>query len=210
MIKESAELVYWVERLREEGVLDNEHYLYFYTDLFGLNIEDYRGLRLLDVGCGPRGSLEWAGVAAERVGLDPLLDRYRLLGIDRHKMSYVHAPAEAIPFGNAHFDVVTSFNSLDHVDNIDCALQEISRVLKPNGRFLLITEANHAATVTEPVEITDSELRMKLSSSHMIKSWQGFELRQDHDIYRSIREGQPADPASRRPVVIVAQMVKYP
>ena len=28
------------------------------------------GMRVLDVGCGPRGSLEWATMAARRVGID--------------------------------------------------------------------------------------------------------------------------------------------
>ena len=29
-----------------------------------------------DIGCGPRGSLEWATMAAERVGLDPPVNKY--------------------------------------------------------------------------------------------------------------------------------------
>jgi hypothetical protein len=53
-IKEAAELDYWRGRARAEAKLDNSHYQYFYTTLFGLTSDDYRGKRVLDIGCGPR------------------------------------------------------------------------------------------------------------------------------------------------------------
>ncbi len=75
---------------------------------FGLPLELYDGKRVLDLGCGPRGSLEWAERAAERVGLDPLADEYQRLHSREHAMTYVAAPAEAIPFPDSHFDVVST------------------------------------------------------------------------------------------------------
>ena len=38
---------------------------------FNLDKSFYKNKRILDVGCGPRGSLEWDDMALERVGLDP-------------------------------------------------------------------------------------------------------------------------------------------
>ena len=77
-----------------------------YNDLFGVAPSWYDG-KLLDVGCGPRGSFDWASGAAARVGLDPLADRYVAeLAVDTNAMDYVNGYAEAMPFANETFDVV--------------------------------------------------------------------------------------------------------
>ncbi len=47
--------------------------------------------------------------------------------------------------------MVSSFNSLDHVNNLDQTISEIKRVLKPGGTFLLLTEVNHKPTKCEPI-----------------------------------------------------------
>jgi SAM-dependent methyltransferase len=148
--KGDAELAYWRDRQAEEGALSGPHYEWFYTSHFGLDRSFYAGLRVLDIGCGPRGSLEWADMASERVGLDPLADEYRALGIDRHAMSYVAAGAEAIPFPTAHFDVVSALNALDHVDDLDATIAEITRVTRSGGALLLVVEVEHDPTPTEP------------------------------------------------------------
>ena len=116
--KRGYELAYWWSRKLQEGKLANEHYSWLMTEPFHLQAEAYRGRRVLDVGCGPRGSLEWCAIAAERVGLDPLADGYRKLGVQRHAMTYCCAPAEAIPFPDEYFDVVICINALDHVDDV--------------------------------------------------------------------------------------------
>jgi ubiquinone/menaquinone biosynthesis C-methylase UbiE len=148
--KPDEELAYWRERRRIEGTLSNRHYEELYTEQFGLARADYAGKRVLDIGCGPRGSLEWACEARERIGLDPLVSRYRDLGIDTHAMTYVESGAEAIPFADGHFDIVASLNSLDHVDDVDAAIGEMTRVTRSGGVGLLIVEVNGAPTPTEP------------------------------------------------------------
>jgi len=153
-LKEKCELGYWRGRKRQEKTLGHGHYAYFYTTHFGLEEEYYRGKRVLDIGCGPRGSLEWASMAEERVGLDPLADSYRELGTSAHAMDYVCAPAEAIPVPDGHFDVVASFDSLDHVEDLDATLAEIQRVTKSGGWFLLITEVNHPPRPCEPISFS--------------------------------------------------------
>ena len=104
--KETSELRYWRGRARTEGTLGNAHYERIFTTHFEVSRDLFASKRVLDVGCGPRGSLEWATMAAERVGLDPLADTYRQFGTDRHKMVYVTAAAEKMPFEDARFDVV--------------------------------------------------------------------------------------------------------
>jgi Methyltransferase domain len=109
--KSLYEWAYWKSRQIEEGTLKNSWYEDIYTRCVGIDREFYTNKKILDVGCGPRGSLEWAEMAAERVGLDPLVERYRSLGIDRHGARYVNAPAEDIPYHDSYFDVVTSRQS---------------------------------------------------------------------------------------------------
>jgi ubiquinone/menaquinone biosynthesis C-methylase UbiE len=149
--KGHEELRYWTTVKEKEGTLNNSWYEYFYTKHFLLDRQFYRAKKILDIGCGPRGSLEWADMAGERVGVDPLADSYRALGVENQKMTYVAAPAEAIPYADGYFDVVASFNSLDHVDDLDACVAEIARVVAPRGLFLLLTDVNHKPTVCEPV-----------------------------------------------------------
>ena len=109
-LKHSRELAYWAARHQESaGVLRNTHFAYFYTSYFDIEKQEYTAKSVLDIGCGPRGSLEWADNTKERVGLDPLVDQYRELGIEAHKMSYVCAPSETIPFSDGCFDFVNFF-----------------------------------------------------------------------------------------------------
>ncbi|MDP9194199.1 MAG: class I SAM-dependent methyltransferase [Acidobacteriota bacterium] len=150
-IKRAMELLYWVTTKMKDPQLSSAHYVQFYTTHFGLDASFYSGKRILDIGCGPRGSLEWASNATERVGLDPLADSYLRLGASRHSMRYIAGHAENIPFPDGHFDVICSFNSLDHVDDLDRVIAEIPRVLKAGGLFLLLTDVNHSPTLTEPI-----------------------------------------------------------
>ena len=141
--KERNEIAYWRSRFAAEGQLTNQRYVQSYTKTFDLEPSFYAGKRILDIGCGPRGSLEWADMAAERIGLDPLVPEYLKMGADRHKMTYVAASSDAIPFPAEYFDTVCAFNSLDHVAYLEKTIAEIKRVVRPGGLFLLITEVNH-------------------------------------------------------------------
>lgn len=200
--KEAAELAFWKSRLAPGGVLANDHFEAFYTTHFGWDRSRYRGKRMLDVGCGPRGSLEWAADAALRVGADPLATAYRALGTDRHAMVYVACHAEALPFADAAFDVVSAFNSLDHVDDLDRAIREIARVLAPGGDFLLITDIHARPTLLEPsatrwdvVERFQPALALveQRQVEQSVFSPEGY-----GDIYQSLRRGVPYDHADPR------------
>jgi SAM-dependent methyltransferase len=142
-----AELDFWRSN---PGLVSDAHREWVFTRCFGIDRDRYRGKRILDVGCGPRGSLDWATDAAARVGLDPLADRYVELEVDSRAMDYVKGVAEQMPFGDDSFDVVSSINSLDHVDDARRAAAEMIRVLRPGGLLLIATELNHRARLTEP------------------------------------------------------------
>lgn len=189
--KRHKELAFWLRKATVEGHLDNDHFKYYYTEHFDLAVQDYEDKRILDIGCGPRGSLEWANVAAERIGIDPLAEEYRQIGAANHEMEYIAGRAENIKFEDDYFDVVTSMNSLDHVDELDTVIEEIKRVTKPGGLFLLITDVNHDPTIAEPVsyewEITD---RFEPEFDLL---WEDHREKSEGGVYESAKYGEPYD-----------------
>ncbi len=61
--------------------------------------------------------------------------------VDANKLtgfSYQVADAEALPFGDAEFDILGIAFGIRNVTNIDVALSEFYRVLKPGGRFVCL------------------------------------------------------------------------
>jgi len=107
--------------------------------------EDYaRGKRVLEVGCGTGyGSEHLSQVAGSIVSIDQwkegIASCHRSLSND--KMSFIPANALNLPFEDDAFDVVISFQVIEHFSPDDCPrfLQEIKRALKKGGIFLATT-----------------------------------------------------------------------
>jgi ubiquinone/menaquinone biosynthesis C-methylase UbiE len=106
------------------------------------------GDAVLDVGCGT-GDLtlvarEMAGAAGRVVGIDPALE---MVAAASHKAAQIDTTIdfqvgviEAIPFPENSFDVVLSSLMMHHLPG-DLKMQglaEILRVLRPNGRLLIV------------------------------------------------------------------------
>jgi len=68
-----------------------------------------------------------------KVGRTKLRDR----GIVNN-VSYVQANAEALPFPDNHFDIITIAFGLRNVTDKDAALRSMNRVLKPGGKLLVL------------------------------------------------------------------------
>jgi SAM-dependent methyltransferase len=183
------ELRYWSEKKKEEGVLTHNAYEYFYTTHFGLSASYYEDKVILDIGCGPRGSLVWASMASRRIGLDPLAREYLRLGARHHQMEYLDASSEAMPLKDAECDVVSSFNSLDHVKDVYQTLREVKRVTRPGGLFLLLVEVNHPPTVCEPHQLTPKKLVDSLKPEFDCESVQVYRPGDRGGMYGSIRAG---------------------
>jgi ubiquinone/menaquinone biosynthesis C-methylase UbiE len=58
------------------------------------------------------------------------------------RITLIHAPAEALPFPNDCFDVVTCLEALEFMTSPEAALTELVRVLRPGG-LMLITNRIH-------------------------------------------------------------------
>jgi ubiquinone/menaquinone biosynthesis C-methylase UbiE len=209
--KESNEMRYWKGRKKAEGVLSNKHYEHFYTTHFGLDASYYKDMVILDIGCGPRGSLEWASMASRRIGLDPLAKEYLRLGANHHRMEYMDAPSEKIPLQDAECDAVFAFNSLDHVEDVDETLREIKRVTRPGGIFLLLVEVNHPPTACEPHELTPRTLVGSLKPEFDCESLHVYKPAV-HGMYQSIHadEKLPQPEETREIGYLSAKFIRVP
>jgi arsenite methyltransferase len=103
------------------------------------------GERVLDVGSGP-GFLAAAIADAVRPsgavhGVDisePLLAVARAHCADRQWVEFHHADATQLPFPDRDFDAVVSTQVLEFVRDVDAALAEIHRVVRPAGRVVIV------------------------------------------------------------------------
>ncbi len=99
--------------------------------------------RILDLGCG-------AGVVLERLveegfrpnGVDPSNDmlalaRRRLERFDAARYHLQNANIYALPFADEEFDLVLCMGVFGYLDDVDGALKEIRRVLKPGAPLLM-------------------------------------------------------------------------
>lgn len=87
----------------------------------------------LDVGCGSKPYLDHFIKSTSYVGLEyesPILQEKKL------NVEFTY-DGKIFPFQDNSFDSVVSFQVLEHVFEPDVFINEIKRVLKPNGRLLI-------------------------------------------------------------------------
>jgi SAM-dependent methyltransferase len=126
-------------------------------------VEDAR--LILDVGCGIG---HWSRVLA-RV----LPSHAQLIGVDREprwveeatrraaaaglseRCSYREGVAEALPFQNGAFDIVTCQTLLIHVRDSATVLAEMVRVTRPGGLIIVAEPTNAASPLVESIALGD-------------------------------------------------------
>jgi len=114
-----------------------EGYYSLINDLEFEKIQPFvRGKKTLEVGCGTGLILERVHkTAQEAVGVDISTG---MLEVCRKKgLNVLEASATELPFEDNTFDLVYSFKVLAHVPDIEKAIKEIVRVMKPQGRVVL-------------------------------------------------------------------------
>lgn len=90
--------------------------------------------RLLDIGCGTGFMISLIGDLFETVdGLDATPAMLARIQSDHPSLTLHEGLAEALPFPDATFDVVTAYSFLDHLADPSLAIAEALRVLKPGG-----------------------------------------------------------------------------
>lgn len=107
------------------------------------NFASTRDLRVLEIGCGMgTDGAQFAKAGADYTGID-LTDAAVELARKRFQVSGLKgqfrvADAERLDFPDASFDLVYSHGVLHHTPDIEAAVREIHRVLKPGGRAMVM------------------------------------------------------------------------
>jgi SAM-dependent methyltransferase len=106
-----------------------------------------RNERVLDVGCGPGNftrSFARNAVGGTVVGLDTSRTMLAQAVRETHasNVAYVRADACALPFRDACFDAICCFAALYLIEHPLRTLEEIARVLMPEGRIVLLSSCS--------------------------------------------------------------------
>ena len=149
--KMMGEIDFWHSLGFKEDYSHQSRYQNILKGCFNLDGDFFTGKRVIDIGCGPMGSLNSLTSAKLRVGLDPLSEGYLQFLGDSTLMSYVCGVAENVPAKDGSFDAVISLNSLDHVDDLEPVVKEITRITSVGGHFILFTEIHREPTNCEPI-----------------------------------------------------------
>ncbi len=128
----------------DEAARDEEHFpstidpRIYHVKLIAGHLGELRGKRVLDVGCGKG---RFARIFHEREpeaelwGLDISEEMLRFLPAGIHKRA---GSMTELPFEDAWFDGAYATESLEHAVEIEKAVSEICRVVKPGGRIAII------------------------------------------------------------------------
>lgn len=97
----------------------------------------------VDVGCGggyisyeitKHSNCKIIGIDSSKEAID-----FALKNNSNPNIEYLVASAENIPLQDESADIVLCIGVLEHIQNIDMALNEINRILKPKGRIVIVT-----------------------------------------------------------------------
>lgn len=137
-VSEKRALPFTGERFVPElsGQIAHEHY-----HRYAVARELVRGKTVLDIASGEGyGSYLLAEEALSVTGVDisgeSVLHARQKYG-HRANLRFLTGSCDAIPCDVASFDVVVSFETLEHIDQQDQFLREVRRVLKTDGTFLI-------------------------------------------------------------------------
>ena len=120
---------------------------FFFAPVRGAEVElmrqaDLSESPILDLGCGDGFFTSQLTAQSTFIGLDPDLKSVRQAAGSSAYRALVTAEAGRMPFRADSFAAVMSNSVLEHIPNLEEAVAEIHRVLRPGGR-LVITVPSH-------------------------------------------------------------------
>lgn len=145
---------------------------------------------VLDVGCGDGTLLinlrEKKGHSGALSGMDissGILNRpINLADSQKLNIDFIVADAQYIPFPDNSLHVITACHMIYHVPNIDKALLEMARVLKPEGKFAL--SANSQKSKNEVLRPLKEAVVKRFALSMFPDATRRFSIEEDGDLIK--------------------------
>ncbi len=123
----------------------NDHMTTTFTEKLSQLATQIKDAKILDIGCGTGHYTQLFAINNNHVtGLD-VQDIREKKHIKRYK--FIRGSAEQLPFKNESFDVVLSFDVIEHLASDFLFVKEVKRVLKKNGRVYIATPNRHRLAV---------------------------------------------------------------
>ncbi len=116
-----------------------------------------RGDTVLDVACGPGNTLrrlvDDVGSTGLVVGVDaaPGMLQRAVRDTESSNVAYVRADGSDLPFEDGTFDAVACFGALYLVERPFDVLDELVRVIAPEGRIAILTSCHRGPGLTRPI-----------------------------------------------------------
>jgi 2-polyprenyl-6-hydroxyphenyl methylase / 3-demethylubiquinone-9 3-methyltransferase len=128
--------------------------------------------KILDLGCGAGFlSNELAKEGFKVTGFD--LSQESLTVAKNHDstktVQYIQGNANLLPFEDASFDVICCMDFLEHVEDINPILKEVSRVLKPGGKFFFHTFNRNPLSRFVVIHLVELILKKTPKNLHIYK-----------------------------------------
>lgn len=128
---------------------------FFHTDRYRFACEFTEGKNVIDCAAGTgygANILKMLGRAKSVVGAEINKDavKYAQKNYGSNEVTFVEGSILELPFEDNSFDVFTSFETLEHIDNEDKQFSEVKRVLKDGGLYILSTPNDWKSDVTNP------------------------------------------------------------
>ena len=100
--------------------------------------------KVLDIGCGTGNNslLFQKATHAQVIGLDSSFGMLAEAQRKAPQISFIHASADNIPVKQGSFDMLFMTEVVHHLPSMDDAMQEMSRVLRPQGRICIVTQSH--------------------------------------------------------------------
>lgn len=154
----------------------NEYYTYEHLHRYYLAMDFVKSKDVLDIASGEGyGCSLMSSSAKSVVGVDIEGDaiEHAIKNYKKDNLRFINGDIRSIPLPDDSFDVITCFETIEHIEEHNQAIKELKRVLKPNGILLISTPdsesghhlASRGRNPYHPLELNIQEFSSLLSNS---------------------------------------------